>query len=564
MAAEPSNPVHHMPRPNRAISPTILLGIVLVGAAMLLLALDSHLTFYQDTWEFLMNRRSFNADALLMPHNEHIVVIPVAIQQLLLVLFGMTSATPEYVLLTVALLVTAVLLFVYVRRRVGPWLALIAAALLLFIGPAWQDLLWPFEIGFVGSVLFGIAMLLALEREDRWGDLAACGFLAVSIGFNSLGIAFVVAAAVDLFQQRHRRGLRRAYVVAVPALLYIAWYLGWGHDAESHLSLRNLLGAPRFVLESFAASIESLLGLSTTPIEGFGTPDWGRPLAIAAIGLVAYGQWRKPGFYARLWPAAAAAGTYWLLTAFNYIPGREPTTSRYLYASAAMLLLVAANLLRDVRLGRRGLLVVAAVAAAAIASNLVVLKDGADNYKTQAVLTKADLGAIEIARRTVDPTFALTPEIAGTPSLIDIEADKYLAAVDEYGSPAYSPAGLATAPQPGPHQADIVLSRALPLSMLIRTGEYDRRTAGTENCVVLPGGGSASSELALSPGMTRIEVAPGPHADFSLRRFAVGEYPALTNGAPGESTTILRVPRDYAKQPWYLHVDASQQTRVCR
>ncbi len=58
------------------------------------------------------------------------------------------------------------------RRRVGPWPALFAAVLLLFLGPAWEVLLWPFEIAFAGSVLFGVAMLLALDRGERRGDVS--------------------------------------------------------------------------------------------------------------------------------------------------------------------------------------------------------------------------------------------------------------------------------------------------------------------------------------------------------------------------------------------------------
>ena len=131
----------------------VLLGAALLASAALLLALTSGFTFFQDTWEFLINRREFTVDALLKPHNEHIVVIPVAIELVLLRLFGMSSALPEYLLLIAALLASATLLFVYVRRRLGPWAALIAAVLLLFLGPAWQDILWPFEIGFVGSIL---------------------------------------------------------------------------------------------------------------------------------------------------------------------------------------------------------------------------------------------------------------------------------------------------------------------------------------------------------------------------------------------------------------------------
>ena len=87
-------------------------------------------------------------------------------------------------------------------------------------------------------------MLLALEREDRRGDVAACLFLIASLGFSGLGIPFLAAAAVAIGLGPRESWLRRAYVVVIPAALFAAWYLGWGHDAETHLSIRNMFGPP--------------------------------------------------------------------------------------------------------------------------------------------------------------------------------------------------------------------------------------------------------------------------------------------------------------------------------
>ena len=539
--------------------PVVLLGAALLACAVLLLVLTHRLTFYQDTWEFLMNRRDFSVDSLLKPHNEHIVLLPVTIELILVRVFGMGSARPEYALLILMLLSSATLLFVYARRRVGPWPALMATLLLLFLGPAWQDILWPFELAFVGSVLFGVAMLLALDRDDRRGDVAACAFLACSAAFSSLGIAFIAAAAVNVFQRRRARGLGRAWLVAIPALLFAAWYAGWGHDAESHLTLQNVLASPRFVLEGMAASVEALLGLSEAPIEGVARVTWGQPLLIALIGLVIYRQVKRPGFSPGFWPVAAATATNWFLTAFNYIPGREPTTGRYMYAAGAFTLLLAVELLRDVRIGRRALIVAGAVTVGAVSANLVFFHDGAKWLENQTVLTRADLGAIEIAQRTVSPEFVLTPEVAGTPSLIDVQAGKYLEAEREYGSPAYTPAELAGAAEVGRRQADIVLAQALPLST--RRGRGDGSRAG-RGCVAVTARG-APAELPLRAGVARIEVAPGPPASLALRRFAAAEYPVVLEAAPGGSTTLLTIPSDGAARPWRLHVDASQAVRVC-
>jgi hypothetical protein len=552
-----------MERLNRN-APALLLGAAFVVAAVMTLILASKMTFYADTWELLINRRDPTVDTLLQPHNEHLVLFPVLIEQLLLRIFGMTSALPEYVVLVAFLLTTAGLLYVYVERRVGPWLALFAAVLVLFIGPAWEVLLWPFEITFIGPILCGLAMLLALERGDRLGDVAACALLTLSLGFSSLGVPFILAAAVAVAQGDRETWLRRAYVFLIPALLFFLWYLGWGHDAESHISLHNVLASPRFVAESMAVAAGALVGLGTDPVSGSVDPVWGRAILVALVVVLGYRQLRKPGFVPGLWPVVAAAAAYWFLAAFNAFPGREPGASRYQYAGAVFILLILANLLKGVRVARPALWVAAAVTLLAVGPNLVVLKQGANSLRQQAVFTRSDTAAIEIARRTVDPGFQLNPELAGTPSLVNVFAGPYLEAVDEYGSPAYSTGELASAAEEGRRQADIVLSQALPLSTETQLGAYDFGST-SENCITVRGEGGGPAEMPVGPGLSRIEVAPGPAAAFTLRRFAEGEFPVATEGAPGGSVTTMRIPRDgVTRHPWYLHVEAQQSARVCR
>jgi hypothetical protein len=551
-----------MARPTRN-APVLLLAAALVVAAVVFLALTWHFTFLIDSWEFLMNRRGFTVDSFMRPHNEHIVVIPVAIQQLFLHLFGLDTARPEYVLLTLMLLVTDYLLFVYLRRRVGGWLALFGALLILFLGPAWELLLWPFEISLLGSVLFGLAMLLALEREDRLGEVLACLFLTISIGFSSLGLAFVVAAVVAVLQSPRQRWRGLAFVVAIPALLYALWYLGWGHDAESHMTLRNVFASPRFVAESVAAGVGNLFGLGTSPVSGATELFWGAMLVVAIVAVVGYRRWQRPGFDPGLWPVAAAAAFNWFLTAFNQIPGREPATSRYQYASCVFIVMVLANLLAKERFSRRALLVAGAVTLLAIGPNLVVLKDGRDNLAEQSNLTRADTEALEISRRTVPADFQLSPEVAGTAGLVDISAGPYREAVEEDGSPAYSEAELLGAPEAGRRQADVVLAQALPLKDAISVGGYDPH-GGAENCVTVEAGAPALSGVPIHSGQTRIEVPPGPEAQLSMRRFAAEEFPVPLTAAPGGSVAVLHVPRDESPRPWYLHVSAEQPVRVCR
>jgi len=540
-------------------TPYFLLAAALAVSAVLVMVLSSEITFFGDTWATLMNRRDLSLDTLFTPHNEHITVMQVLLQSAVLPLFGMSSATPEFVVLAVCLVAVAILLFVYVERRIGPWPALLATSIVLFLGPAWEVLLWPFEIGFAGSMLFGLAMLLALERDDRRGDLIASACLLAALAFSSLGIPFIAAAAADILLKRRQRGIgRRAAVFAVPVLLFAIWYLVWGSDAEGHLSMRNVLASPRFVADLVAFGVAGMAGLGTSPYGGEPSPVWGYPLAIGLLVVLGLRARRGP-FPTAFWVVGTAAAANWFLTAFNQFPGRAPITSRYVYATAIFVLLLAANALIGVRWGQRALAVAAVAVLIAISVNLVVLKDGANYFREQSVITKADLAAIEIARDTVSPDFQLGAEIAGNPTLVNVYADKYLEAVEEYGSPAYSEAELVDAPAAGRRQADVVLAGALPLFEETIAGPAPR---SARSCRPVDAA-AAPATVRLSPGVTAIELAPGPSATLSLGRFASGEYPVPTRGLPGGSTMLLRIPRDASPRPWRLQITASQPARVC-
>ncbi|MGA8746788.1 MAG: hypothetical protein WB507_13140 [Solirubrobacterales bacterium] len=544
------------------IAPRLLLGAALLIAAVVTLVLVRHLTFFADSWEFLMNRRHLTASAVFEPHNEHIVVIPVLITQLFLRIFGMTSAMPEFVLLTIALLATSVVLYLYVERRIGSWPALFAATLVLFLGPAYEVLLWTFEISFVGSMLFGLVMLLALERCDRRGDVIACVALLLCFGFSSLGIAFAVAGAVAIMLGPRQSWRERAFTVAVPVALYALWWIGWGHNAETHFTLQNLLASPRYVAETIAVGVGALSGLGTEPATLSAEPVWGRTILIALIAAVGLLIYRRKRVDPIVWPTAAAAIATWFLTAFNEIPGREPTASRYQYVSAIFILMILAGLLRGSRLGKRTLLVGGLATAFAIAPNLVVLHKGREFFAEQTILTRSDTAALEIARRTVSPEFAFTPEVAGTGSLIDINAAKYFEAIREFGSPAYSQGELERAVPQGRRQADILLTHALSIAGIVHVGGFSPAAAAGPACNRV-GGVNGTVEAPLAVGVNRIEVPPGTEATPSLRRFTEGEYPVPLSAIPSRSAMLLRIPGDESSRPWYVHVDSSRPVEVC-
>ena len=176
----------------------LLLAAAMLASGAVLLYLTRNFNFLLDEWTFLLGRRGLNADALLAPHNEHLSLIPVLIYKSLLEVFGMESARPFQVVAIATFLTSAAVLFAWLRTRIDGWLALGATVLVLFMGAAWEDLLWAFQVGYFGSMAAGLGMLLALRRESRGGDRVACALLVVSICCSSLGIPFVAGALVAI------------------------------------------------------------------------------------------------------------------------------------------------------------------------------------------------------------------------------------------------------------------------------------------------------------------------------------------------------------------------------
>ncbi len=529
----------------------LLLAAGAAASAAVLLVLGSRLTFLLDDWEFLLYRPGFNAHAILDPHGEHISIAPVLIYKALLNTVGMSSSVP-YLAVDVAFVVaSAVLLFVYLRRRIDAWLALLAAGVVLTLGPGYDDLIWDFQMGFMGSLACGLGAIVMLERGDRRWDAVGCALLSLGITFSSLGLPFIVAAAVDVALRGDR--VRRLYVVAVPATIYAIWWAGWGHTADSALSLHNAVRTPSFVAHAAAAVLASLFGLVQT---GGGVAaaqfGWGWPLLAVAVVAAGWRIHRIRPVPRELWIVLALALSFWVLAGLNVKPGRSPTESRYLLPGAVFVLMIAGELLRGIRIPRPAIALAFVAGAAAIASNLWVLHDAYFAYRNTSDLIKADLGSVEIARDRIVFPVRLSEDIADTP-YVGVSSSAYLRAADRYGSPADTPAEIAAAPEPARVAADKVLARALGIGVSAWRGPVTgcRRFAPPGAIPVVPPGGAV------------VRTSKGFGAAAALRRYATASFPVPLPPLPGGSTSFLRIPTDRATEPWELALRSRGRISVC-
>ena len=549
------------------------LGALLLVAAAFLLHESRGTTFWVDEWNWIQDRRGSGVDTFLEPHNEHLSLIPVVLYKLLFAAVGLEDYAPYRMMVIAAHLGCAVLVFVYVRRRAGSPAGLCVAAILLFLGPAWQNVIWPFQVAWLISLAAGIGALLALDMGDRRGEIAASVLLGMALASSGLGIAILAGVLVELLWER--RGLRVLWIVALPAIPYAIWWLAY-HPAG--LVKGNIDQVPHFTADAAAGALSALAGLTGSNVPDLNTLEWGRPLAVVMLAGLVWSLVRRPRIPPRVAALLAILLAFWVLTALRRAMLSQPDASRYLYVGGLFIMLLGAELVRGHAMHRRAALLVGPVVAAIVLSNAGVMRDGGRYLRVQAESARADLAALDIVRGRVEPGY-VSADFPGTP-FIALRPAAYYAAGDALGSPAYTPTALAGAPEPARLVADRELMRVLDVRL--RRPPASPRLGQSPQ--VDPGAGGASSSsgacVGLRPaapysseGRPALEVtvpadgvlilADGGPARVDVRRFAAGYAALRMSVVPSGGSAILRIPADRAAQPWHASVTPQGRVSVC-
>src|SRR6185312_5351958 len=140
-------------------------------------------------------------------------LVPVMIYRLLFATVGIAHSAPYRAVGIAGHLLCVALLYRYAVRRAGTGIALLAAGSILFLGPGWQNIVWPLQIGWLISIAGGLVALLALDRGDRRGEIVACAALTVAVFSSGPGVAIAAGILVEVLLTR---GWRALWIVAVP------------------------------------------------------------------------------------------------------------------------------------------------------------------------------------------------------------------------------------------------------------------------------------------------------------------------------------------------------------
>jgi len=252
--------------------------VSLVGGFLVLLHANRDQWFFGDEWDFLGHRGVVAAErSIWEPHTDHWSTGPILIYRGLFALYGVQTYVPYIVVLLVLHVAVAHLLWQLLRQeRVDPVVATALAAVYAVLGAGYENLLWAFQIGFIGSVALGLTALLLVNHGGRWGarDVSAWFVSVAGLMFSGVTVTMVTVAGLTVLM---RRGWRQAALtVSVPGAVYLTWFL---------VIDQNPPAKPRAIDDVFKYPEYIWTGLRSAIDQTVGFPGAG---AILVLGLIAY------------------------------------------------------------------------------------------------------------------------------------------------------------------------------------------------------------------------------------------------------------------------------------
>jgi len=424
-----------------AIAILVVVGIAMLG---LLLFVSRWVTFWQDEWNFIVQRPDPSVRSFFAPHLDTLLATLVAVYEVLLAVFGLHTYLPYLLVAWLAHFVCVGLLYHIVARRSGALLGLMAGLSLLLLGSAFEVLLQPFngqdQLAAAGGLLALDRLLLAdgeaLGSHRRRDLIVAALALVFSVATSSVGPIFVGLIVVWAVLSRDRAAL----FATVPGIVsYGAWYAIWSSEFQ-HLPTASF---------SLATATESLLyGLGAATCGVIGLPPYEYAwigVSILSVALVCVAVAVIRGL--RPAPLAAAAfaalvAEYGLQAFLRASFGVEHAArSAYLYPAALFVWLAISGIVgrgldRDRWVGRGRLVVVPAAIFLLIVpmsiGNMRQFVGAARGEKAIRATEVAELDLVEAVRSVpgVDLDVGIDPDYV--PQLTGRD---YLAVLERFGRP---------------------------------------------------------------------------------------------------------------------------------
>jgi hypothetical protein len=528
-----------------------LFGAAAAIAAALILWLGRDMTFSVDELDLFMETPDLDLGGAFEPHVGHLMLTTRLVYKAIFSTLGV-GYLPFQLLTVGVVILTAGLFFAYAGRRIGKLAALAPTLVLLVFGSDSLHLLAGNGFTVIGALACGLGALVALDRDDRAGDILAAALLTLGAVTYSVALPFIVGAAVSVALRDDR--WRRAWIVLIPVAVYGAWWL-WALGAEGsstgEVKLTDAVLFPSWAYQSLGAALGALSGLDYRFTNG--ANNAGPTLAVLAL-IAAGWRLRRGAVPKMVWATLAIAFALWLMGAISVGALRQPETTRYLYPGALVVLIVGACLAAGLRWRRPALIALFLLAAAGVITNVAELRSAGAFGRTEAAGERAALAGFEIAGSNADPSYVPKAGPAPIAFWLNHTVGDYLEAAGRYGSIGYSPEQVRGLTEPLRELTDQSLVGALGLTLAPAT-----ENAAGRDCVRLGSDPGAEPSLDVAPGQS-LALESSAAAAVQVGRFA--DTPKVPVGTlqPGEPMT-LAFPADATPDPWV--VSAAAPSRAC-
>ena len=314
-------------------------GVVAIISFALSLWINRHTWFIGDDFAILTDRYFAASDgnwsqALLLPHNDHLVALPILVFIGLGNVFGLDNhlvyMLPAIFMHIAILLAVAIILK---KRCASTLTALSAVCCVAFMSAGYEVLMMATNMAHVAPIFLGLYQLILVDHD---GDISKRDIVATLLGVIAVicagtSIPLIVMIALFLVLQRQ---YKRAVLIAVPpAALWLMWFVEYGtlnHGVKGdtqYTTFNKTEQIAQYVIKGLQGSLEAIshIGGSSTFL-----------IVLCFLGLY------KKSIMSRaiLMPFCMAVGSvlFYSITGFSRVTFDEPASGRYVYLGAIFII----------------------------------------------------------------------------------------------------------------------------------------------------------------------------------------------------------------------------------
>lgn len=359
---------------------------ILVIAALFLLYESRHQGLFYDDWSFVVP----SAPSIWSPHEGHWSTVPMLIYFGIRGTFGLDHFLPFAIPGIAAQLGLATLVWrIMLHARVAPWIATAASALVCFLGAGGENILWAFQMGFMGAIALSLIVMLLLMRTT-FGAAEAVGVIVLSIlALATSGTSLPVLLGAGIVGIVFRGFRRTLLLFVLPVAAYGSWFVlvymrSPGNSYRASSVYQFVTQAPQYILNLLAGGTGEVVGIAALGAALFGV-------------VVAWSVFRLPNA-PKEWTASyaclLAAILFAALTAYTRLNLGNSVSSRYVFMVTVLFLPMAmialSTLARRLRLPAVGF---AAVVGIVVAYNFTTLLPVLAQRSAEVAQTQQELAA---------------------------------------------------------------------------------------------------------------------------------------------------------------------------